>query len=52
MDLIDTWRFKPYYNWITFNTKWRLVEVTTCEGFKPYYNWITFNTSGIITLNG
>ena len=38
--------FKPYYKWITFNTK---IEELDEEGkkilsFKPYYKWITFNT--------
>ena len=39
--------FKPYYKWITFNTK-GITEiskcVTECVSFKPYYKWITFNT--------
>ena len=38
--------FKPYYKWITFNTK--VGDVKTffeySPSFKPYYKWITFNT--------
>ena len=36
--------FKPYYNWITFNTKKPVFETDEDCRFKPYYNWITFNT--------
>ena len=37
--------FKPYYNWITFNTDDPVKDMTrTLYCFKPYYNWITFNT--------
>ena len=38
-------RFKPYYNWNTFNTY--LIHSDSFMiflGFKPYYNWNTFNT--------
>ena len=47
--------FKPYYNWIIFNTNevyWPFV-LTIC-GFKPYYNWIIFNTSreGVRNMHG
>ena len=44
--------FKPYYNWITFNTEgssW--VYKVPFRGFKPYYNWITFNTEPLEVLN-
>ena len=43
--LVNRRSFKPYYNWITFNTSTstRCVWLSLC--FKPYYNWITFNTS-------
>ena len=41
----DTCRFKPYYNWITFNTAVTLLCADlNDDSFKPYYNWITFNT--------
>ena len=37
--------FKPYYNWITFNTNENQEFLAlVILGFKPYYNWITFNT--------
>ena len=37
--------FKPYYNWITFNTIFdRVYPANHKVSFKPYYNWITFNT--------
>ena len=40
--------FKPYYKWITFNTKQgeKPLSLLIAEalGFKPYYKWITFNT--------
>ena len=37
--------FKPYYKWITFNTKIRKKSNSKIIlGFKPYYKWITFNT--------
>ena len=41
--------FKPYYNWITFNTldlnpTAVLPYKLPVFSFKPYYNWITFNT--------
>ena len=37
--------FKPYYKWITFNTRKRsLVYYKNKQSFKPYYKWITFNT--------
>ena len=38
------YRFKPYYNWNTFNTKNGYFELAKSMGFKPYYNWNTFNT--------
>ena len=42
----DNKSFKPYYKWITFNTKMMENEVMgLVDGFKPYYKWITFNTS-------
>ena len=38
--------FKPYYKWITFNTKFQEVKSMKINfSFKPYYKWITFNTS-------
>ena len=41
----DIWNFKPYYNWITFNTLVKYItEKFGADSFKPYYNWITFNT--------
>ena len=38
--------FKPYYKWITFNTKVVLKKIKKIidNRFKPYYKWITFNT--------
>ena len=37
--------FKPYYKWITFNTKKEeYINDRNEKGFKPYYKWITFNT--------
>ena len=37
--------FKPYYKWITFNTKDENISgLELKDGFKPYYKWITFNT--------
>ena len=36
--------FKPYYKWITFNTKFELGFGKLSYCFKPYYKWITFNT--------
>ena len=38
--------FKPYYKWITFNTKYKkeVFKMRDLKGFKPYYKWITFNT--------
>ena len=39
-----TFGFKPYYNWITFNTLLINSLSKLKLGFKPYYNWITFNT--------
>ena len=36
--------FKPYYKWITFNTKKLIDTDLSILGFKPYYKWITFNT--------
>ena len=41
---ITTLSFKPYYNWITFNTNLYENDEEYQECFKPYYNWITFNT--------
>ena len=39
------WCFKPYYKWITFNTKNGYIGGwLDPESFKPYYKWITFNT--------
>ena len=37
--------FKPYYKWITLNTK-RVSMAYWDSGisFKPYYKWITLNT--------
>ena len=39
--------FKPYYKWITFNTREEisLSGTATAISFKPYYKWITFNTA-------
>ena len=37
-------RFKPYYKWITFNTKFKIFNGLFNWSFKPYYKWITFNT--------
>ena len=40
-----TFSFKPYYNWIIFNTARMNEDVAYISaGFKPYYNWIIFNT--------
>ena len=38
--------FKPYYKWITFNTKliFSFSSKFNFISFKPYYKWITFNT--------
>ena len=36
--------FKPYYKWITFNTKKSFAISALALCFKPYYKWITFNT--------
>ena len=36
--------FKPYYNWIAFNTNYVWCDKNYNDGFKPYYNWIAFNT--------
>ena len=36
--------FKPYYKWITFNTRKELRRNFYNCSFKPYYKWITFNT--------
>ena len=42
----DTYCFKPYYKWNTFNT----IDTGECKlffkHFKPYYKWNTFNTNG------
>ena len=39
--------FKPYYKWITFNTKVNgIMNLSLNIRFKPYYKWITFNTIG------
>ena len=38
------YRFKPYYNWNTFNTKLIYLYTISTVSFKPYYNWNTFNT--------
>ena len=44
-------RFKPYYKWITFNTKIEeRAKETVFLSFKPYYKWITFNTSIVMVL--
>ena len=42
--------FKPYYNWITFNTNgWGNPAIYfDLRSFKPYYNWITFNTQVLL----
>ena len=40
----NTNRFKPYYKWITFNTKSVVSGYLFSLSFKPYYKWITFNT--------
>ena len=40
----DTYSFKPYYKWITFNTYKLEVLWKRLIRFKPYYKWITFNT--------
>ena len=43
--------FKPYYKWITFNTRSKDCFSATYYddvGFKPYYKWITFNTDNVI----
>ena len=37
-------RFKPYYNWNTFNTTATKILGSFTGRFKPYYNWNTFNT--------
>ena len=44
--------FKPYYKWITFNTKEKVNKAMakSVYGFKPYYKWITFNT--LVLLEG
>ena len=36
--------FKPYYKWITFNTRRWIHVIKIKYSFKPYYKWITFNT--------
>ena len=37
--------FKPYYKWITFNTRKEKESIWRSRySFKPYYKWITFNT--------
>ena len=39
--------FKPYYKWITFNTRKEKESIWRSRySFKPYYKWITFNTGG------
>ena len=43
--------FKPYYKWITFNTKAdTLGDLMDEMSFKPYYKWITFNTLQILYI--
>ena len=38
--------FKPYYKWITFNTRTsHSIRSFNIISFKPYYKWITFNTN-------
>ena len=56
MDYLQYWKhlcmlagisnsFKPYYKWITFNTKLKAYgDIVDILSFKPYYKWITFNT--------
>ena len=43
---LHTYCFKPYYKWITFNTKLfpGIIDIASKKRFKPYYKWITFNT--------
>ena len=42
---INSCCFKPYYKWITFNTKKvKTFQKLLLQSFKPYYKWITFNT--------
>ena len=41
----DSWSFKPYYKWITFNINGTGANSDDkIVSFKPYYKWITFNT--------
>ena len=41
----NSFSFKPYYKWNTFNTKNRDKEIfPITPSFKPYYKWNTFNT--------
>ena len=42
--------FKPYYKWITFNTKKLIDTDLSILGFKPYYKWITFNTMEVFKM--
>ena len=45
--------FKPYYKWITLNTKY--IGADRKEyifRFKPYYKWITLNTIREMGYNG
>ena len=50
----DINHFKPYYKWITFNTKENGKYPNSYKplNFKPYYKWITFNTSPQFRLKG
>ena len=41
--LSNTFCFKPYYKWITFNIFIKTQLYPISESFKPYYKWITFN---------
>ena len=43
--------FKPYYKWITFNTKYEYISTLLNCCFKPYYKWITFNTENAQKFN-
>ena len=36
--------FKPYYKWITLNTRLFPIKIKIKDSFKPYYKWITLNT--------
>ena len=48
----ENYSFKPYYKWITFNTRKELRRNFYNCSFKPYYKWITFNTIIQIVYGG